>query len=69
MLLIPANGVFFYSLIATVVVLQTCRTLLQLIKHATRPKCLEKNLDLVYCILLEEQNFEKICNCKRACTF
>ena len=43
--------------------LQTCRTLLQLIKHSIRPKNVDKNLDLVYAILLEESTFEKICNC------
>mmetsp|Transcript_9017 Transcript_9017/g.15988 ORF Transcript_9017/g.15988 Transcript_9017/m.15988 type:complete len:622 (+) Transcript_9017:3-1868(+) len=40
---------------------ETCRTLLTLIKHSIRRKCLEKNIHLVYAILLEQRDFQKIC--------
>ncbi|KAL3801110.1 hypothetical protein HJC23_002403 [Cyclotella cryptica] len=41
---------------------ETLRTLLQLIKHSIRPKCVDNNLQLVYAILLEEVSFQKICD-------
>jgi len=37
---------------------ETCRTLLTLIKHSIRRKCLEKNIHLVYQVLIEQQDFE-----------
>mmetsp|Transcript_5579 Transcript_5579/g.12706 ORF Transcript_5579/g.12706 Transcript_5579/m.12706 type:complete len:792 (-) Transcript_5579:62-2437(-) len=40
---------------------ETCRTLLQLVRHAIRPKCLEKNIHLVYAILLQQRDFQKMC--------
>jgi len=39
---------------------ETCRTLLSLIKHSIRRKCLEKNIHLVYALLLEQRDIQKI---------
>ncbi|KAL7543130.1 hypothetical protein ACHAXR_012428 [Thalassiosira sp. AJA248-18] len=39
---------------------ETCRTLLTLIKHSIRRKCLEKNIHLVYALLLEQRDIQKI---------
>lgn len=39
---------------------ETCRTLLTLIKHSIRRKCLEKNINIVYPILIEQRDFEMI---------
>jgi len=41
---------------------ETCRTLLQLIKHSIRPKCLEKNMHLLYSLLLEQRELIRISN-------
>ena len=43
---------------------ETCRTLLQLIRHAIRRKYLEKNIHLVYALLLEQGVFQKMNHCK-----
>lgn len=43
---------------------ETCRTLLQLIRHATRRKYLEKNIHLVYALLLEQGVYQKMNQCK-----
>jgi len=43
---------------------ETCRTLLQLIRHAIRRKYLEKNIHVVYALLLEQGIFQKMCHCK-----
>jgi len=40
---------------------ETCRTLLTLIKHSIRKKCLEKNIHLVYALLLEQRDFRNLC--------
>ncbi|KAL9182779.1 hypothetical protein ACHAXT_004058 [Thalassiosira profunda] len=39
---------------------ETCRTLLTLIKHAIRRKCLEKNIHLVYSLLLEQNDLQNM---------
>lgn len=38
---------------------ETCRALLTVIKHSIRRKCLEKNIHLVYALLLEQRDFQK----------
>jgi hypothetical protein len=40
---------------------ETCRTLLQLIKHSIRPKHIEENIHLAYALLLEQRDIETIC--------
>ena len=43
---------------------ETCRTLLQLIRHAIRRKYLEKNIHVVYALLLEQGVYQKMSQCK-----
>ena len=43
---------------------ETCRTLLQLIKHSIRPKCLAKNIHIVYEILRDQKVFSAMLQCK-----
>mmetsp|Transcript_26809 Transcript_26809/g.53604 ORF Transcript_26809/g.53604 Transcript_26809/m.53604 type:complete len:978 (+) Transcript_26809:99-3032(+) len=40
---------------------EACRTFLQLIKHSVRPRCVEDNLHLVYALLVEQRDIQKIC--------
>lgn len=40
---------------------ETCRTLLQLIKHSIRPKYIEENIHLAYALLLEQRGIEMMC--------
>ena len=53
------NTLFILS--CTLYIIQTCRTLLQLVRHAIRPKYLEKNIQVVYALLLEQREFQKMC--------
>ncbi|KAL7552015.1 hypothetical protein ACHAWF_015226 [Thalassiosira exigua] len=41
---------------------ETCRTLLTLVKHSIRRKSLEKNIHLVYALLLEQREFQNVCH-------
>ncbi|KAL7492809.1 hypothetical protein ACHAWT_001816 [Skeletonema menzelii] len=40
---------------------EACRTFLQLIKHSIRPRCVEDNIHLVYALLVEQRDIQKIC--------
>ena len=43
---------------------EVTRTLLTLIKHSIRRRCLEKNTHLVYALLLEQRDFQHLYSCK-----
>lgn len=43
---------------------ETCRTLLQLIKHSIRSKCLAKNIHVVYEIFRDQKVFSAMLQCK-----
>ncbi len=48
---------------------QACQTFLQLIKHSVRPKCVEDNIHLVYALLVEQRDIQKICQRKYFCCY
>ena len=43
---------------------EVCRTLLQIIKHSIRSKCIVDNMHLVYSLLIEQRDILKICERK-----